>query len=90
MGKGPEPEKDGMTGEQAEALMRLINELGICEHVQCVEVLGWSQATDPTRLWSYEIPEGDFVRGYWDGVGIFYIQRFRVGAVEWAELAFGQ
>ncbi len=32
----------GMTGEQAEALMRLISELGLCQDVKGVQMLGWS------------------------------------------------
>jgi hypothetical protein len=76
---------DKMTSDQAEALMRLINELGVCADVQCVQVLGWSRWGDPTKLRSYETREGDFVRGYWDGGGIFYVQRFRAGGLEWLE-----
>ncbi len=69
--------------------MRLINVLGVCKDVHCAVVLEWSRCPFPGRMTSYEMQHGDFVRGHWDGEGIFYVQQFRSGSIEWDETANG-
>jgi len=76
-----------MNEKQIDLLTETIRKNGWCLPTQDVRVEVWSKFDQaPDLLKNYLCKDGSgYVRGYYDGVGIFYVMRYHLRDEEWRD-----